>query len=276
MKCINCGAGLEGHVNGTIVKCSYCGSSCAFLESSQYNDVKDKDLTSDEQRALSAALLEFSCGEYKRAKKILEIFDDSHRPKWEILILIAQVDFYLGYDDFTHLPSVLRNVQRAMACCPSHNEIHPIVVALSYNIVRVCALNNRHGQALLNCIHAIESAKALVQGHTERDAIVEDFIKANATTLKEQFFSSIKREKRNYVPTKGFIEAIVKLASLSPSTDMELTKIGLLVFNMRRNDLGSHDYANKVQIMTDCYYASTKNKDLPKLRFSLFGSVELN
>lgn len=273
MKCINCGAGIDGSILGALVKCDFCGTTNALIQSIDTAANIEAELSPQDLSIFKEALRELDSGEYADALDLLEDIKGRNRENWRIHINIAIASFWLGYDDFRHLPLVIKHVRRSMACSPDPTAIKPFVMAIVFNIAKVSSLDTRFGQSLLNCVEAIETTKELVAEHQERDSLIKDIVTVNAQSLKRDFWILIKRDGKKYDPPTTLVQTLVKLAALDPEADPETTALAIISFERK----GAVDGISNTAIdgLRKSLLRRSPNSGGPMLKFPIFGSPKI-
>ena len=273
MKCINCGAGIEGTTLGALVKCDFCGTTNALIQSIESAANVDTEMSPQDLSIFKEALRELDSGEYADALDLLEDIKGRNRENWRIHINIAIASFWLGYDDFRHLPLVIKHVRRAMSCAPDPTAIKPYVMAIVYNIAKVSSLDNRFGQSLLNCVDAIETTKELVADYPERDELIKQIVTINAQSLKRDFWIVIKRDGKKYDPPSTLVQTLVKLAALDPAADPETTALAIVSFERKGQIDGISGAA--VDSLKKALQRVRGGQGSPELKFPIFGGPKL-
>ncbi len=273
MKCINCGAGIEGTTLGALVKCDFCGTTNALIQSIESAANVDADMTPQDLSIFKEALRELDSGEYGDALDLLEDIKGRNRENWRIHINIAIATFWLGYDDFRHLPLVIKHVRRAMSCASDPTAIKPYVMAIVFNIAKVSSLDNRFGPSLLNCIEALETTKELVAAYPERDELINQIVTTNAQSLKRDLWIVIKRDGKKYDPPSTLVQTLVKLAALDPEADPETTALAVASFERKSSVDGVSGAV--VESLKKALHRIRGGDGAPQIKFPIFGGPKL-
>ena len=276
MKCISCGAGLDGCVLGSLVKCDFCGTSNAFIPKVTYqNSDSAATLGDSDQKVFHGILNDIDTGEYEDARAALEDLIEKNPSSWQIHTNLAICKFALGTDDFAHLPEVIKHLRKAMTFSSDQDETSAYIRSIAFNVAQVSNLKNRYGQSLFNCIVALEKTKELVPDFPDRDKLIDEFVAKNQESLTRDLTTLLKREKKNFDPPRTLSETLIRLTMLSPGASKEATALALIA-GERKNPATLNISNSAWEQFSSTYFEIFSTKKIPTLDFPLFSEPRIS
>jgi hypothetical protein len=274
MKCINCGATIEGTISGTLSKCDYCGTTNAFVIRTLFDETgSTQDEITANQKKFQQILNDIDAGEYEDAYDSLVDFSLTHDDNWQVHANLALCKFWLGDDSFYHLTDVVKHLKKALNSHTTGIEVQPFVKAISYNVAQISVLKNRFGQALAYVSNALEQMKILVPDYPERDILISKFVNDNTDALLRDLWTLIKRDKKNFDPPNTLIETLVNLISLDPSANKEATALALIAVEQKKQK--PQKITVQYEMLRSSYLKLSHKNEIPKIVYPMFGSPKI-
>jgi hypothetical protein len=275
MKCINCGAGIEGSISGTLSKCEYCGTTNAFVVRTLFDDTGiNQDEISSNQKKFQQILNDIDSGEYEDAYDSLLDFSLTHDDNWQVHANLALCKFWLGDDSFSHLPDVVKHLKKSLSSHSTGDEVQPFVRAISYNVTQISVLKNRYGQSLSYVTNALEQIKTLVPDYSERDVLLSKFVNDNSAALLRDLWTHINRDKKNFDPPITLIETLMSLVALDPKANKEATELALIAFEQKKQKPQS--IISKYEELKLKYFKFFNQQKVPVIAYPIFGKPKID
>jgi len=275
MKCISCGAEVSGEVLGSLIKCDYCGTTNSFISRVKIEvDASNTNLDTNDQRKIESALNEIEQGEFEEA---LEILDDISCKDDRIPTVYANMAicvFWLGKDDFSHLPDVVKLLKKASVASNGSSEVEPFIRSIVFNTAKISTLKTRYGANLDNCTSALTQTKILVPDYPERDAILTEFVKVNSESLVRDVWVHIKRDKKTFDPPRTLVASLTNLVALDPSANPEASALSIICLNQKGNKF-SDVSQSAINSVKEGYARIVGKGGDPKIEFSMFSGPKI-
>lgn len=276
MRCISCGAPVDAGMVGAIVKCDFCGTSNAFTSQVTFNKDDPASLLDEtEQRIFLAAVSDIEAGEYEDAYKALSGLLKDNSSCWQVHTNLALCIFALGSDDFAHLPEVIKHLRKALSHSTNQAETIPYIKSVSFNVAQVCAIKNRYGQSLLNCIAAIEKTVQLTPDFPERDLLINEFVEINQASLVRDALALAKREKKNFDPPRTLAETLIRLTLLAPGANRDASALAIVIAE-KKNLASPNISATAIDGLREAFYKHFNTSKKPTISFPIFGDPKIS
>lgn len=275
MKCISCGAEVSGGVLGSLIKCGYCGTTNSFVSRVKIEvDASESNLESSDKRKIQTALNEIEQGEYEDALETLEDIASKEDRLPTVYANMALCRFWLGRDDFSHLPDVIKLLKRASLASKESAEVDPFIRSVVFNTAKICSLKVRYGSNLDNCILALAMTVELIPEYPDRDDLLTEFVKINSVSLVRDVWVHIKRDKKNFDPPRTLVASLLNLVALSVSANQEATALAIISLNQKGS--GFSDVSQTViTSVREGYGRVTGKAGDPKLDFPIFSGPKI-
>jgi len=275
MKCISCGAEVSGEVLGSLIKCEYCGTTNSFISRVTIEvNASDSEFASDDIRKIQSALNDIDQGEFADALDVLRDVSSTDNPPPTVFANMAVCTFWLGKDDFSHLPEVLKLLKKASLSSKGSGEIEPFIRSVVYNTAKIATLKNRYGSNLDNCTSALARTVDLVPNYPDRDELLTEFVKLNSESLVRDVWVHIKRDKKNFDAPRTLVSSLTNLVALDPTAHLEATALALICVNQRKEKFS--DVSQSVLSSIRERYARVVGKSGdPKIEFPMFSGPKI-
>lgn len=275
MECINCGGTINSIVAGQVVKCVYCGTSCAWLPTVKAKSTEQTPLSSEMEKLLMVAQMDIDAKRYQTASKTLNRAIELDPTCWQAYANLAISTFWLGCADYSHLNEVTALIGKAAQLSDEADFISGVSRAVSYNIAQLVNIKNPAGDLLFHSVNALKVSKFLVPDFHERDEIIDQFISRQVELISKRFLAQLNRNKKEVDPPKSELLLLGKMLQLAtiPLVDHHKYFIAFASYNTKKQDA---EIIKLLEHSIEFYLKTAGTQSVPVINFPFFGSPQVN
>jgi len=199
MNCINCGAALDVSSLQRYIKCQYCGSVVGNFTPFEKADflTSTSKVKTKESALLKNIALSFKLKDYEdlleNCNKALDISPDL----WFAMTYKAIAIFWLGSDDYEHIESVQKTLDRALILSENNEFVLHAVDSIANSMVVLACKHEIAGSELETALKVFVSAKQMGSLHPETDEKMKEFLDRAYARIKKDIESLVQRDGKS-------------------------------------------------------------------------------
>ncbi|MBN1638820.1 MAG: hypothetical protein JW866_07625 [Ignavibacteriales bacterium] len=208
--CINCGASLKLDSHDKYIKCDYCQSYNSNFSSFDNIDLylKNCDKSNNIFFDLQTA---YKKDDFNKVKEIsLSILTNSPE-SWIALTYLSIADFWLGYDDFSHVENIYGNLLLALKYSDNNEFVVDVSNKISNDIVVLGAKNQCYGEEFQHSINAFKIAQKISNFNDEAKKCIENYLNKAFQYQKVKLENLLNKNKKDYDPPYVSINALFNI-----------------------------------------------------------------
>ena len=218
--CLNCGANLDLSSNTKYVKCGYCGTVVAnytpferieTITAAQCASSSASDGIGDEG-SVKMMVVAFRMKDYAELLRCAESTLKKAPDSWIARTYCAIAQFWLGTDDFTHLPKIVKTVSIARELSRDNEFVLQACESIAHDMIVLAAKNEPHGEQLEGAIRAIRTSALIYPSSPESSVILSGYCARVHQFYSQYFDDLIKKNKKDYDPPGSSIARLGELA----------------------------------------------------------------
>lgn len=214
INCLNCDAPITIISNSKYIKCEYCKSLNSNFSSLDNIDDLLKETDSSEN-PINDILINYKLKDYNSLRKICQTILNNNPDSWVALIYNAVADFWLGYDDFSHLDAVKKSILKAKLLSKENELVIDTANKIANNIVLLGAKNDEYGEDFQNAIRAFYIAFDISLFDDDTKTTLYNYLHKSFIYQKNKLNDLLNKSKSDYDPPYISLQNLYEICKLT-------------------------------------------------------------
>jgi len=190
---------MDISTNERYIKCQYCGTVVGNFSPFEKADFL---VSSTKIKSKEAAILRIIVLSYK-SKDYEELLDNCNKALidapdlWFAMTYKAIAMFWLGCDDYEHLDSVRKTLERALILSDNNEFVLHASDSIANSMVVLASKHDISGIELETALRVFVAAQGMGKLHTETIEKMNDFLQRAYLRIKKDINAMVEREGKN-------------------------------------------------------------------------------
>jgi len=217
--CANCGAPLNRNSSDKYITCDYCKAENANFSTFEELDLSKFSSTQGADIYKNLALA-FKLNDFANVRTLSNSILSSDYSSWIAVTYLALSEFWLGFDDFSHVPVVLGHLEKARLLSDNNEFVVDAGAKIGNNLVLLGVKNDHFGTGLRNSVNAFIAAQSLIgiDGHAKE--VLDAYVKKAYSFQLEKLSGLMEKGKADYDPPYLAVQLLFDLAKLVDSVEI--------------------------------------------------------